>query len=376
MKPDNILHLDKIKVYFPFFKGKNGKVHSLRTEGEWIVSYLILCDTVVIPPRAFFLKQNLEENCQISSNKRLLKHLFETGQIITTSTKSSIRDLRDLVEYYHPKWSMPKLDFDLFVYDRDEAYQRHIYAKYLKEHISTVQYYGDSEKIELTDFLNKWPNHTTVLEKLVSLTSDMESPVLERLNFEALNAYFLAGAEGNAAIMPPSRDKERSLIYNPFYSKTSLQHFKSRIEKTISRDILSCPPKLFDNIKINLLPFRYKYFQISKQYQDNYAKIVRLLKQNKVYVDMPLVAIYAAAATTIASIFSLIITKDIFLTIGAVLVAKFLWKSILKVLKITDTLSKAIVSLLEHLGVFAPYRSEVSVLLEEFENSVKLIMTR
>lgn len=376
MKPGNILALNKIKIYFPFFMGKDRRVCSLLTEGDWLVSYLLLCDTVVLPPRAFLFKDIMQDNFEIISRSKLLKHLFETGQIVTASTKPSIRDIKDLLEYYHPKESPSKLDFDLFVYDRDEFYQRRLYSEHLKDRISSVQYYGESEKEALTKFLNTRPNHPAVLEKFRSLSSDIERPALERLRLEAMNAYFLGGAMGNNAIMPPSQDKERSLIYNPFYSKGSIQHFKSRIEDEISMNILSCPPKVFETIKSNLLLFRFKYFELSEKYQNNYFQVSKLLTKNKVYVDLPLVAVYAAAATTIASILSIVISKAILMTLGAVFVAEFLWKSISKVLGITDKLSKSIEALLKNAGIFSPYRREVSSLLGEFESAVKSVMMR
>lgn len=377
MKPGSILKLDRIKVYFPFFKGKDGNVQSLHTQGEWIASYLLLCDVVVIPPRAFFHEEHLSSNFEVLLRNRLLKHLFNAGHIVTASTQPSIRDLGDLLEYYHTSQVFWPKDLDMMIYDRDETYQRRIYSDYLKDHINSVHYYDDSAKSELTSFLDERPNHPTVIKKLDSLVMEMERPALNRLRLEAINAYFLGGAEGNAAIMPPSRDKERSLIYNPFYSKNALYNFKSRLESTISRNILSCSPSMFSSLRTNLMLFRYKYSKLSEQYQTNYLNIVKLLAKSKMYVDLPLVAIYAAAATTIACLLAPIISKNVFATMGAVFTVKFLWNSISKILRTTDKLSQAIVSLLKHLGVFSSYRREVSVILGEFESSVEeAIMAR
>ena len=356
--------------------GKDGRVCSLLTEGDWLVSYLLLCDTVVLPPRAFLFKDIMQDNFVIINRSSLLKYLFETGQIVTASTQPSIRDIKDLFEYYHPKKSPLKLNFDLFIYDRDESYQRCLYSEHLKNHISSVRYYEEGEKTALTTFLNTRPNHPAVLEMLRSLSSDIERPALERLRLEAMNAYFLGGAIGNNAIVPPSQNRERSLIYNPFYSKSSLQHFKSRIEDAIFTNILSCSPKAFEMIKSNLMFFRYKYFELSEKYQDNYFKVSKLLTKNKIYVDLPLVAVYGVAATAIASVLSLVISKDILMTLGAVFAAKFLWKSMSKVLGITDKLSKSIETLLKNVGMLTPYRREVSSLLGEFESAVKSVMMR
>ena len=169
--------------------------------------------------------------------------------------------------------------------------QRYVHTEYLKKHINSAQYYCDSDKSELINFLDERPNHPSVMKKFNSLGNDIERPCIERLNVESMNAYFLAGAEGNDAIMPPSTTTERSLIYNPFYSKNSLQHFRKRLEEIISNNILCCHPDRFEMIYSNLSLFRQKYYQISLEYQKSYNEVLNIFSYSRFQLEAPLVAI-------------------------------------------------------------------------------------
>ena len=125
MKPGSILDLKKVKIYYPFFKGKNGEMNSLKVESEWLVAYLLLCDVVMLPPREFLLRKIIKDNLKIANQQKLIRYLFQTGRVITASTKESIRDLKDLTEYYHPTEFIDVKDTDLYIYDRNEEYQRY-----------------------------------------------------------------------------------------------------------------------------------------------------------------------------------------------------------------------------------------------------------
>jgi len=213
MKPGSILELKGIKLYFPFFRGKDQVSRSLGSEARWLVSYLLLCDTVVIPPREFLRPENVKANFKTIEQFGLIKDLFLNGDIIITSPRSQIRDVWDLCEYYDPHLPLPPNMTDVTIYDRDENFQRRTYAEHLKKHILSVNYYGESDRSDLFSFLEEIPDHPRVMAKLESLRSSLAPGVMERIKLEALDSYFLAGAKGNSAIMPPSRDQERSSMY-------------------------------------------------------------------------------------------------------------------------------------------------------------------
>ena len=90
MKPGNILNLTSTKVYYPFFKGKDERIKDLNTEASFLLSYLIVTDIVVIPPREFLNSSNIKTNMEGIQKNKLLFSNFMNGSIVTSSTNSSI----------------------------------------------------------------------------------------------------------------------------------------------------------------------------------------------------------------------------------------------------------------------------------------------
>jgi hypothetical protein len=368
----DILKLDNIKVYFPFFCGKDGKPYSLLTQGEWVAAYLLVCDLLVFPPREFLFKANIDDNLHALTKSRLLTHLLASGQFVTASTQSTIRDVKDLIEYYRPEiTTAASLDFQ--IYTRDENFQRVVYTDHVKEHISFAKYYSDEDKASLIEFFSTRPNHIQIMSKISELGSCLTSPALERLKFEAYDGYFLAGAVGNGAIMPPSRHGERSLLYNQFYSKEAVSCFKKQIEEAWKRPITAINPSDFDKTRTALVPFRYKYKKFSEKYQQHYLEILNLFNKSGVSVDNPLILSYSTAATALASVLAMVITRDVLQSMTGVFLARFTWNYANKALKITDNLSASIVTRLESMGILAPYRKDVVSILAELRSAVDTI---
>ncbi len=375
MRPGSIVSLDRIKLYYPYFRGKDGKRSSLLMEAEWLIAYLLLCDVLVIPPREFILQPKLPENLNMVIRNSMLQHLFQTGQIVTASPRTTVRDFSDLLEYYHPASAHPFRQIDLMIYDRDEFYQRRVYTDHLIKHIELAKYCGESDKKAFISFLGARPNHPAVFQMIDSLAEELDANVIERLRLEALDSYFLAGALGNGAIMPPSLKNERSLIYNPFYSKSAIYNFKSQFEKMVRGNIQFCSPDIFLAAKKNLSVFRYRYYQLSEKYQLMYERIMKLVAAGQDRLKFPLIAIFAASAVAVSSVLGpLLSMKCVTETVGASIIITYLWKFLDKLLKITDRLAKSIIRLLERLGLFSEYKSDVIALMDEFQTSIRTIV--
>ncbi|EFK06291.1 conserved hypothetical protein [delta proteobacterium NaphS2] len=242
---NNIVELDKIKIYYPFFKSIRGHNSTLMAEKEWIIGYLLLCDVVVISPREFLLSANIKPNIKEVLKNNLLIDLFNTNRIITSSTDESICDLRGLIEHYQPSIKSSKNFFKMNVYYRDVEFQKSIHSEYLKNHISNVYYYDQREKDYFLRYLNDNPDQPQIEREIKSLKKDLHPAAFERLMIESKNGYFLGGARGNDCIMPPMGPKETFPIYNTFYSKSILRIFIEKFQKQLKRNIFECSPDMF-----------------------------------------------------------------------------------------------------------------------------------
>ena len=75
MRLGDIRKVTDIKVYYPFFKTKHGSVGDMRTEYGRLLSYLVLCDVIVIPPREFIGGDNGKLNIESLSRGGLISEL-------------------------------------------------------------------------------------------------------------------------------------------------------------------------------------------------------------------------------------------------------------------------------------------------------------
>ena len=368
---ESILNLDKIKIYYPFFRDNRGLESSLLDELNYLVGYLLVVDVIVVPPRELIGGSYGAKNIETIKSSKLLSHLIRTGRIVTSSSSTMVRDTKDLIEYYSTMVLAPPSEF--WIYKRDSKIQKRSYSSHLTAHLDMAQYYSDSIKSELRHFLGSFPDHIGVMNKIKYLSNRMHPAEYERLKLEAFHGYFSGGSVGNGAIMPCMYSNDgKSSIYNPFYSKATISKFVLKLQSLRKKELhkvsVSELEKLFNNLRV----FKIRYAELSKSYEHYYTKIAALLGRRSVSIKLPTDILYVTVSLLIASLFVDSFTKEVFWgSFVAAYTAKGAWSYIDKAFKITNYFTSKLQSYLKFTGLYDEFRKDLIELTEEFETRVE-----
>lgn len=377
MNPD-IRKLGGLNLYFPYLDSKQGEVFSIRSQLEWIVLSSLFVDRIIFPPRSIFSGRFALQNLADLHGIPLLRGLVECGILITTVTSSNIRDLPDLFERYSGLVSSPsqRCGADFLLFSRDESFQRRVVTDYMFEKIQAASYLKLHEKVAIAKLLATQPNHSQLIGSIHDLFPLPASDALHHLTQEAMVGYFLGGAKGNAAIMPPPQANEAEhSSFDFFYSKNALSAFGNQLTKKLSKPIHQLSIHEVQKLKANLNVFRQKYNDLSIKHRELFSQVLASVSKSHPALRLraPIITLQATVATAIGVALAPVFGAAAF---GLTVAAKWLWESISKGYKINDRVSDQVRLFLTRNHLLTPYHKDLLDLLDIFETSVNSAMKR
>jgi|GEM_PF-5366632 len=254
-----ITDIKDIKLYYPFLRDRKTRA---KEHYKDVLSYLLLCDKVIISPSHFFNENVVRKNADFLKNTDLFAQLFKNGLIVTTSTNKNIRDYHDLIEQRSGFSDVKIPNFSLPLFYRDGNKQKEEYLKFFKKEFKTFKdYFNESDSYkEIITFLKSKPDHSELIPKLHKLRKTEEKPLVDTSKYLAQITYLKGGADGNNAIMPTIYSSDEHTFFNDYYSLKFARQFAYRLSKKIGKDITELKFEEFLTISSSLKAFKDDYF--------------------------------------------------------------------------------------------------------------------
>lgn len=373
----DIRKIDGLKLYFPYLDSKQGRVCSLRSQISWITLYSLFVDKIIFPPRSLFSGQFALQNLADLHSIPLLRSLVESGTLITTTTDNNVRDLPDLFERYSGLAAIPPYKFgsDFQFFSRDELFQRSVVSNYMFEKIRKAEYLESHEKISMAKLLATQPDHIQLIAAIQGMFFEHGSVASHELQQEAVVGYFLGGAKGNSAIMPPQHEENDYSFFDFFYSKSALLPFGNQLIKKLAKPLHQLSAQELRKIKTNLAVFRYKYNELSIKHRELFHEVLNTVSKSHPTFRLraPIAALQATVAITIGLALSPIFGAAAF---GLAIATKWLWESISKGYKLNDKAVDQVRIYLTRTKLLKPYHKDLLELLDLFESSLSSAIMR
>ncbi|MDI9335049.1 MAG: hypothetical protein QM533_11810 [Cytophagales bacterium] len=357
-------------LYYPYLDNKRGGVSALRNEIHWLELYSLFVDRIILTPSSLFdSKYGLQNFADLCTMPRLRK-MTERGQLVTSNTKTGVRDSRDLFEAYSHLVAnnQPSTSAALSVFGRSENFQRTTYSAYLSSQ-SLLQNCSLDAQIALRKTLEKKPTHEQLLASVNSLA--ISSIEKRMITTTATTSYFYAGKLGNAAITPPSLSESPHEHFDFLYSKAVLRHFGNEIGQVLKTSFHLIPDKNLDLLRQRLLIFREQYYRLSIQHGHLFGNVIQsqLSAGNQWRLRAPIVATQAAVATCIG--FALAPVLGLAATGALMVTGKFAWEAYAKSTRLNDRLADAVRDRFVKLGALKPHEKDLNEALDVFRKNLR-----
>ena len=363
-----------INIYYPYLDAKDGHIRSLNEELDWLIAYSLFADKLLFPPRSIFSGRYALQNLADLSSKPSLRSLVDTGALITTTTDPAIRDLRDLFDWYSGLPSTGSLRINHFpIYSRDEQFQRRVASEHVVERIARLDDTYSLDRHAVISIANEMPNHSVLVAKVSSAVEGVSLEATNEVSKILTDAYFLAGAKGNAAIVPPVIGAQSHEHFEYFYSKKMIGYFANLLQKALKRPLRLITPEELTQARTNLAIFREQYRVISVHHRACVQAVGTSLSKSHLGIRLraPILFLHSTTATAIGLLMAQIFGLPPFVGGSAYYLGKFGWETVSKGYKINDRISDAMRKGLVKIRLQPPYTKDLLEVLESFDKGVK-----
>jgi hypothetical protein len=356
-------------LYYPYLDSKNGTQRPLIAERRWLLLYSLFVDRIIITPSSVFAGefavQNLADLCSVP----WLAYLADTGQLVSTTSKVDVTDLRDLFESYSglSKANSLVLNRELPIFGRDESYQREVYADHLADTVVRMATSRFRIDAEVADAVKAKPRHAEFLAAIPRISDVAE--VQTALSEAAVVSYFFAGAKGNAAITPPVNGQQSHENFDFLYQKEALLGFGLELERSFGKGIGQLTFNQHRVIRRNLSLFREQYFQLAQKHKNVFTNVSQLnqLATPSVRLKAPTVIFQAAVATAIGATLTPIFG---FAALGAAIAGKFAWEAFSKSIKLNDKFAENLRKGAVRVGLQRGHEKDLIDAIESFRKGI------
>lgn len=365
-----ITDIESVKLYYPFLRNHYGTREPLRYHINNIKTYLLLADSVIIPPGDFARGNAFLENRDFICFNSDFAVLIENGKILITTVDTTARDVADVIEYYSDRAFNMFPYSNLPVYYRDEEFQREKYTLHMIDAISSLNT-QDDDKVEFISWLNHMPRHHLFLDKVKAADIDMsvKNDILKYTH----KAYHCGGAWGNDAIVPPVSRKSIEAFYNQFYSITLLSNINSRFINKTGKNIADISASKLNLISNLLTKFHHDYYSLSQKYQKLSFKLDHLLAQDIKRWKLLKELIYRLISVTLGAIISKIFSPEIIANPLLIISTGIAAIASIELLKLGEKIGDWVMWFFKKIGRYNACKDDLLFALNEFDNSLRRI---
>lgn len=356
-------------LYYPYLDSKDGLQRPLIAERRWLMLYSLFVDRIIITPSSVFAGEFAVKNLADLCSVPWLAYLADTGQLVSTTSKDGVWDLRDLFESYSglSKVSSLVLNRDLPIFSRDESYQREVYASHLTDTVARIATSGLRIDAEVADAVKAKPRHADFVAAIPRI-SDV-SEIQAALSEAAVVSYFFAGAKGNAAITPPVSGQQSHENFDFLYQKQALLGFGLELERSLGKGIGQLTFNQHRALRLNLALFREQYFQLAQKHKDIFTHVNQLnqLASSSVRLKAPTVLFQATVATAIGVVLTPVFGLAAF---GAAIAGKFAWEAFSKSIKLNDKFAENLRKGAVRVGLQRGHEKDLIDAIESFRKGI------
>jgi hypothetical protein len=297
---NNIQDLDGNTVYFPFLDLKSGKTRSLRSVARSLLTYCLISDRVLVPPRSLFSAQHVDDNLHLLQHP-LFSHLLRSEVLISSATDPNARDVQDVVEIYAGSSSSISPAVSMAIYFRDAKTQKKSVHKHIISALETIEDLWSDEKEAILSVSSTLPDFHLLQANTRSELCGVAPFKIQLVESLLRDAYFVGGVVGNNAWMPQRGRRSNFLLNSRLDSPMYSPHFVRTLTEQIHRSwrsVSTLSPAEYLLLRDKLKRFRW---EISRIAQETHQHCLHWI--NSAQKDSPYVAFAIPLVKTVVALF-------------------------------------------------------------------------